>query len=124
MGITEPGFHVQRLREVLVSGEFGFIVEGDGAARELGQAPEDSPQEPVSGLGCLALQRGGQGETRDALASASIGCCAGCGTAGGRPPSGRIPDAEAGLYSPLGRLLRRSSRLIVEASRPIRWPIS
>ena len=67
MGITEPGFHVERPREVLVSGEFGSIVEGDGAARELGQAPEDSPQEPVSGLGCLALQRGGQGETRDAL---------------------------------------------------------
>ena len=50
-----------------MSGEFGTIVEGDGAAGELGQAPEDSPQEPISGLGCLALQRGGQGETRDAL---------------------------------------------------------
>ena len=67
MGITEPGFHVERLREVLVSGEFGSIVEGDGAARELGQAPEDSPQEPIGGLGCLGLQRGSQGETRDAL---------------------------------------------------------
>ena len=31
------------------------------------RASEDSPQEPLSGLGCLALQRGGQGETRDAL---------------------------------------------------------
>jgi hypothetical protein len=51
MGITKPGFHVERPREVLVSSEFGSIVEGDGAARELGQAPEDSPQEPVSGLG-------------------------------------------------------------------------
>ncbi len=67
MGITEPGFHVERPRGVLVSGEFGSIVEGDGAARELGQAPEDSPQEPISGLGCLALQRGGRGEARDAL---------------------------------------------------------
>ena len=67
MGIAEPGFHVQGLREVLMSGEFGSIVEGDGAARELGQALEDIPQEPVRGLGCLAPQRGGQGETRDSL---------------------------------------------------------